>query len=239
MTVPDLPTPEAVRARLEGLRAARGYLLAHHGPLVAAAPDLHDAYLRMYAALTLTDRHLDRWEKEFVWLALLVALREEVGTHHLDLFARAGGTRAQATIAIRLAGYAAAADGFAFVAQHWPGWLPGLDAPGDYLEGVRLLCGATVAPAAADLALAAVQAALGRDWGVAAHVRALYAAGVAEEKLTEALSLVIWPAGVNRFLGACTVWQRLIAAAEVTPSPRFRAWVETAGQGAFAPAAPR
>ena len=231
----DLPTPEALRARLEALRQARGYLLPHHGPLAAAAPDLHDAYLRMYTALTLTGRHLEPWEKEFVWLALLVALREEIGTHHLDLFARAGGTEEQARIAIRLSGYAAAADGFAFVSEHWQGWFPGLDASAGYLDGVRLLCGSVVTPAAADLALLAVQAALGRDWGIAAHLRAAYGTGIAEDKLTEALALIIWPAGVNRFVTACTVWHRLILASEITPSARYQAWADTAGQGAFVP----
>ncbi len=231
----DLPTPEALRARLEALRQTRGYLLAHHGPLAAAAPDLHDAYQRMYTALTLTERHLDAWEKEFVWLVLLVALREAVGTHHLAQFVRAGGTEAQAGVAIRLAGYAAAAEGFSFVAEHWHGWFPGLDAAAGYADGVRLLCGTVVAPAAADLALAAAQAALGRDWGVAAHIHAAYAAGTDEDKLAEALALVIWPAGVNRFLGACTIWHRLIVAGTVTPGPRYRAWAETTGQGAFAP----
>jgi hypothetical protein len=83
---PPLPTPDVLRAQLEKLRTGRGYLLAHHGALAAAAPDLHAAYLEMYAALTLRRRHLDAIEKEFVWLAILTAAREAIGTHHLELF---------------------------------------------------------------------------------------------------------------------------------------------------------
>lgn len=231
--LPALPTPDELRARLEALRAARGYLLAHHGALAAAAPDLHAAYGTMYAALTLTDRHLDAFEKEFVWLVLLVALREAIGTHHLDLFRRAGGTEVQAQVAFRLAGYVAGAEAFAFVARHWQDWFPATDARAGYLDGVRRLGDETVAPGTVDLALTAVHAALGNAWGVAVHLRSAYARGVAEEKLVEALSLIIWPAGVNRFVEACTVWHELMTAGEVTPSDRFRAWADMPGQGAF------
>lgn len=230
-----LPTPEELRARLDALRAARGFLLPHHGALAAAAPDLHAAYGQMYAALTLTERHLAPLEKEFVWLAILVAARETVGTHHLDLFRRAGGTDAQARAAFRLAGYATAAENFALVEAHWQAWFPGIDPVADYLGGVRALLGEGVDAGLADLALLAVHAAAARDWGVAAHLRSAYAAGVPEAKLVEALTLVIWPTGVNRFLEACTVWHGLMTSGAVTPSPLFRAWAETPGQGAFRP----
>ena len=232
---PPLPTPDDVRKKLERLRAARGYLLPHHGALAAAAPDLHDAYGRMYSALTLTERHLAPLEKEFVWLAILTAEREAIGTHHLDLFRRAGGTDAQARAALRLAGYAGAADSFALLEQHWQSWFPTIDPVADYLGGVRALHGDDVSFELADLALLAVHAATARPWGVAAHLRSGYAASVSEEKMVEAMSLVIWPAGVNRFVEACTVWYELMASGAVTPSPRFRAWAEMPGQGAFRP----
>ncbi len=74
---------------------------------------------------------------------------------------------------------------------------------------------------------------MGSGWGVAAHIVAAYRAGVAEPKLVEALSLIIWPAGVNRFVAACTVWHELMRAGRVTPSPLFQAWADMPGQGAF------
>lgn len=228
-----LPSPAQLRARLETLRADRGFLLPHHGALAAAAPDLHDAYGHMYAALTLTERHLDPLEKEFTWLVILIALREAVGTHHLALFRRASGSDAQARVAFQLAGYAAAAGSFAFLAEHWAAQFPGIDPADSYLAGAATLCGDAVTPALCHLALLATQAALGQPWGVAAHLRAGYAAGVAEEKLVEALTLIIWPAGVNRFVAACTVWHGLMRSGAVTPSPLFQAWADMPGQGAY------
>lgn len=152
----SLPSPEELRERLEQLRAARGFLLPHHGAMAAAAPDLHEAYGHMYAALTLTERHLAPLEKEFVWLAILTAEREAIGTHHLDLFRRAGGTDAQARVAFRLAGYAGAADSFALLEQHWHSWFPTLDPVADYLGGVHALLDHDVSAETADLALLAV-----------------------------------------------------------------------------------
>ena len=110
-----LPNPEAVRARLAALRAGRGFLLPHHGAMAAALPDLHDAYGAMYAALAVTEHHLTPFEREFVWLCILVAGREPVGTHHAEAFSRAGGSIEQARVALHLTGYAGAADTLAFV----------------------------------------------------------------------------------------------------------------------------
>ncbi|MFT8244850.1 carboxymuconolactone decarboxylase family protein [Roseomonas sp. BN140053] len=232
---PEIPSVEEVRARLDALRANRGFVLEHHGAMAAGMPDLHAAYNAMYAALTLADRHLSPFEKEFCWLAILLATREAIGTHHLDLFRRHGGTEAQAEIAFRAVGYAGAAAGFGFVGHHWSGFFPGIAARDAYLRGLRALCGgdAAVPWDTVLLALGAAQAALGCEEGVAAHVVAAYEAGVPEDKLAEALSLVIWPTGVNKFVDACRVWHGLMVAGEVVPSPRYRVWAETPGLGPF------
>ena len=226
------PTAQQVRAKLEALRAERGYVLEHHGAMAAGLPDLHGAYNAMYAALTLTQHYLSPFEKEFVWLAILLATREAIGTHHLDLFRRHGGTEAQAEVAFRAVGYAGAAEGFAFVAEHWNAQFPGIGARASYLRGLRDLCGG-VAWETVVLALAASHAALGSEAGVAAHVFAAYEAGVPEDKLAEAFSLVIWPAGVNRFVDACRVWHGMMRAGEVSPSGRYQAWADTPGLGPF------
>ena len=110
-----LPTPEAIGARLEALLAGRGFVLPHHGAMAAALPDLHAAYDTMYAALTVTGHHLTPFEREFVWLCILVAGREPVGTHHVEAFSRTGGTMEQARVALQLTGYAGAADTLGFV----------------------------------------------------------------------------------------------------------------------------
>ena len=229
-----LPTPEAVRARLAALRAGRGFLLPHHGAMAAALPDLHDAYGAMYAALAVTEHHLTPFEREFVWLCILVAGREPVGTHHAEAFGRAGGSIEQARVALHLTGYAGAADTLAFVDQHWPQYFPGLAPEASYADGVHRLAGNVAPEAICHLALAAVHTLQRRPWGIAASIRALYGqAAPPEDKLVEALALVMWPAGVNRFVEACTVWHGLMREGAVSPSPRYRAWADTPGIGAF------
>jgi alkylhydroperoxidase/carboxymuconolactone decarboxylase family protein YurZ len=229
-----LPSPEELRRRLEELRKSRGFLLPHHGAMAAGLPDLHDAYFVMYRALTLSRRHLDDFEKEFVWLAILIAVEEAIGTHHLDLFLKAGGTRAQAEGAARLVGYAAAARNLAFMAEHWSHHLQGLDAHGAYRAGVDALCAdIDVERATIELALAAVNAALRRESGLRFHIVDAYARGVPEAKLAEALSLIIWPVGVNHFLDACALWHDLMASGAVAPSPLFKVWADTPRQGGF------
>lgn len=234
MTAITLPSPNELRQRIEELRKTRGFLLPHHGAMAAALPDLHEAYFAMYRALTLTRRHLSDHEKEFVWLCVLIATREAIGTHHLDLFRQAGGTQGQTVLALRLTGYAEAAGCFAFAEKHWKRHLPGIDPVRDYSVGLdALLAGSDIPRGLADLALMAAQAATGRETGVAMHIRSAYAQKVPEEQIAEALSLIIWPSGVNRFLEACEAWHDLMAHGEVTPSPRFHVWASTPGQGGF------
>ena len=233
MSSTSIATPGQVRARLDALRAQRGFVLEHHGAMAASSPELHDAYNAMYAALTLADRHLSPFEKEFVWLAILLATQEAIGTHHLSLFQRHGGTEQQAEAAFRLVGYAGAAEGFAFVQHHWSGFFPGIDARQSYLNGLRVLCGDSIAWDTALLALGAAHAALGHEAGTAAHIVAAYEADVPEDKLAEAFSLIIWPTGVNKFVDACRVWHHLMLAGTVKPSPRYQVWAETPGLGPF------
>ena len=223
---------EALRARLDALAAGRGFLLPHHGALAAGAPDLHEAYLRMYNALTVTPRVLDAHARECVWLGILIAVEEHVGTHHLALFREAGGTEAEAEAIIVLAGQAASLGAFRFAARNFGDFLPGLDPAAAYDRGVEALRG-PLELGTAQLALLAVQAARGDAAGIAHHLSAAYRMGLVEEAMVEALSYLIWPCGVNRFLEACEVWHALMKAGTVTPSPRFAVWRDMAGLGAF------
>lgn len=237
MTAPG-ETPEdlaALAARLEGLRAGRGFLLAHHGALAAGAPDLHTAYLAMYQALTVAPRHLSALDRECVWLAILVVAREGIGTHHLELFRRAGGTDAQAEALVTLAGMAPAHDALAFARGHWAGHLPVLDPAATYARAVAALRGPLPEPVA-ELALLAAQAARHAQGAVAHHLRRAYTLAIPEAAITEALSYVIWPCGVNAFVEACTTWHGLLHAGELPPSPRFAVWAGLPGLGAYDPA---
>jgi alkylhydroperoxidase/carboxymuconolactone decarboxylase family protein YurZ len=228
------PTPEEVRARLDAIRVARGFVLPHHGVMAAALPELHDAYEAMYRALTLERRHLAPLERESVWLAILAACEEPVGTHHLAKFRAAGGTESEAAAIFRLAAWAAGAPRYATIEAAWGAHFPATPAARAYLDGAEALLrdGALALPLAR-LCLTAIQAASDQAWGLSAEIEAAYAARVPEPCLAEALSLVIWPRGVNRFVRACEAWLRLIRAGHVAASPAFQAWAEVEGQGAF------
>lgn len=222
----------ALRARILGIRQARGYLLPHHGAMAVAMPDLQDAYMAMYRSLTLSRRHLGDFEREVIWLAILIAAREEIGTHHVDLFLRAGGTAEQVHHLTRLCALALGADSYQFMDEAWSGIFPGLTGDATYRGDLADLARqGSLAPELVHLALAALQAARGHEWGVRAHIAALYAVPrPPEDALAEALSLVIWPTGVNRFLEACGVWLAMMRDGSVDPSPRYRLWADTPEQ---------
>lgn len=229
------PSPEQVRARIEAIRAARGgYVLPHHGAMAAALPELHAAYEAMYRALTLDPRHMSAHAREAVWLAILSACEEPVGTHHLHRFMQTGGTEAEAAAVFRLAAWARGAAAYATLAAHWAERLPGLPLEAEYVDGARaLLDGTTLDEATARLALIGAQTARDERWGLAREIEAAYAAGAPEPCIAEAMSLAIWPRGVNPFVRATEVWLGLMQAGRVTPSPAFRAWADAPGQGAF------
>jgi alkylhydroperoxidase/carboxymuconolactone decarboxylase family protein YurZ len=232
---PDDGAVVELRARIEAFRQQRGFLLPHHGAMLTACPDLHDAYVSMYAALTQHDRHLGAFERELVWLAILIAAREAVGTHHVELFFSTGGTQAQAELLTKLCALALGAEAYAFMDRHWSASFPGLAGDQAYLAACEALIDENVLPrGACHLAMAALQAALGRRFGLGAHIAAIYRHAVAEDALAEALSLIMWPVGVNRFVDACGVWADMMTSGRVTPSERYRIWASTPRQGGHA-----
>lgn len=227
-------TPEHVRDALEKIRAARGFVLPHHGALAAALPELHTAYEAMYRALTLEQRYLSPLQKEIVWVAILAACEEPVGTHHVAKFRAAGGDEAMAATIFRVVGWAAGARRHACLSRHWQELFPGVPAAQAYVEGLRpLLAGGALDKADARLALIAIHTACDEPFGLAAEIEAAYALDVPEPCMAEAMSLTIWPRGVNPFVRATEIWLGLIRAGRVSPSAPFRAWAEAPGQGRF------
>jgi alkylhydroperoxidase/carboxymuconolactone decarboxylase family protein YurZ len=223
----------SIRAVLEGLRDGRGYLLPHHGPMAAALPDLHAAYRAMYRALTLDRRHLAELERECVWVALLAALGEAVGTHHIRAFRAAGGDDAMAGALFRLGAWAIGAEEHRFLDAGWARHFPGFDPVRSYLDGAAALGAAALPGPTARLALCAIHAARGNQWALRVELEAAYAEAVPEPMLAEALSLVIWPRGVNPFVRAAETWLDLLRSGRVQPTPPFAAWRDTADQGAL------
>jgi alkylhydroperoxidase/carboxymuconolactone decarboxylase family protein YurZ len=202
--------------------------------MAAALPDLHAAYEAMYRALTVDDHHLSPHAKEVVWLAILAACREPVGTHHLHRFMTTGGTEAEAAAVFRLAAWAGGAARYATLAGHWAELLPGVDPAAEYRAGATaLIDGSPLDAATARLALVGVQTACDEPWGLACEIEAAYAAGAPEPHIAEAMSLAIWPRGVNPFVRGTEIWLGLMRQGRVSPSPAFRAWAETPDQGAF------
>jgi hypothetical protein len=58
-------------------------------------------------------------------------------------------------------------------------------------------------------------------------------------ELAEALSLVMFPGSVPRFVEAAGVWLELIRAGRISPSSAFAAWARLEGQGGFDEASAR
>ena len=222
-----------LRDRLEALKSARGFLLPHHGAMAAGDPALHEAYLAMYRALTVEERALTPFAREAVWLALLVVAREVIGTHHIELFLAHGGTGEQAEALIAMAGFSVGFDALSLAGEGWNRQLPALDPGAAYARGLTALNGGQIGAETAELAMLCAQAGRGDQPAVRHHLAASYALGIPEPQMLEALSYVMWPVGVNRFVEACETWHHLLQSGEVTPSARFRVWAEMSGMGAY------
>ena len=132
-------TAEDVAAMLSDLREKRGYLLPHHGLMAVASPELMTAYDATYTALTLQDRTLTLYQKEIVWLIILVSTGEAIATHHIDRLRKGGGGEAEVAAALAFASWADGADRHAFVARHWGQHLDGFDAVASYRDGLEFM----------------------------------------------------------------------------------------------------
>ncbi len=221
-----------IEARLQAVRAKRGYLLPHHGLLAITSPAMLEAYDHAYTELALAQRVLSAHDREFVWLAILIATDEALATHHIAKFQGAGGGDAEVEVAIRLTAWSLGARAYAFVHEHWRSHLQGLDVPSCYASALAANA-AGVPLRIAIPAVAAVHACRG-DWFLLEQaILAAYANAVPEMELAEAISLVMFPGSVPRFVEAAGVWLRIIREGRVTPSASFAAWAALEGQGGF------
>ena len=84
-----------LKRRLAEAQKKRGYLLPHHGLLALASPELLAAYDRAYTVLALEPRVLSVHDREFVWLAILIATDEALATHHIPKRAGAAMRRSR------------------------------------------------------------------------------------------------------------------------------------------------
>ncbi|MEZ5653102.1 MAG: hypothetical protein R3E87_21415 [Burkholderiaceae bacterium] len=222
----------SVEARLTDVKAKRGYLLPHHGLMAVLSPSLLAGYDAAYTALALEHKVLGVCERETVWLAVLIATDEAIATHHIRKYLDAGGTIDGFAAINQLTATAMGAGAWRFVDAHWVTHLPGYSPEAAYREAVTAAAG-PIPPRLHWPAVCAVHAARGDfellRWGL----RAAYAAQVPEPELGEAISIMMFPGSVPRFVEAAEVWLRMIQAGEVAPSPAFAAWAALDGQGGF------
>ena len=227
---------QELERHLEAVRRKRGYLLPHHGLMATALPGMLEDYDRLYTSLALTPRHLDRLDHEVVWLVVLIAVNEALGTHHLARYREAGGDTARLRDIVSLAGFCRGASAWCFVADSWAAHLPDLS-PREGYEEALLAAAGDLAPPGAHLGALAAHACASEwrlfDW----QLQASYAAGVDESAMAEALSLVAFPGSVPNFARACGAWQTAILAGRVEASEPFRTWAELTGQGGYDEAA--
>ena len=227
-----------LKRRLAEAQKKRGYLLPHHGLLALASPELLAAYDRAYTVLALEPRVLSVHDREFVWLAILIATDEALATHHIPKFRAGGGTDAEIEAILALAALTLGVRAYRFVGAHWQAHLPTIDVKRGYLAATEALS-AKADRRLVRMALAAIHACAGAWDALRWEIEAAYAAKVPEMDLAEALSLVMFPGSVPRFVEAAGVWQDMIAKGEVPASRPFTIWANLAGQGGYDEASAR
>ena len=229
---------DALNARLESIKAERGYLLPHHGLMAVSAPDMLEAYAVTYRTMTLTQRVLTEFEKEFIWLSILVATDENEATHHIMKFYRGGGTDAQAAAVIRLVAQIRGAQAFTFVTKHWSDHLPWWDGRAQQRAARdRIAEEFDIAPWLLSLADMVARVCLDQHDALAWAIEDAYDQEASEPRIAEALMLTMFPASVPRYVRAAEVWLQLIRAGRVAASSPYQAWAAMSGQGGFDEAA--
>lgn len=221
-----------IAARLQEVKARRGYLLPHHGLLAITSEAMLAAYDQAYKALALDPRILSVHDREAVWLAILIATDEALATHHIAKFRAGGGTDDEIQAILQVTAWAVGGSAYRFVADHWLPHLPGFDIDTAYCDGLAHVAG-PVGLRIAILASCAVHACRGEFTLLKRALRFGYRENVPEAELAEALSLVMFPGSVPNFVEAARAWLELIRDGEVEPGPAFAAWARLEGQGGF------
>ena len=229
-----MSTVDSLEDRLNRIRDKRGYLLPHHGLMAVSEPALLEAYDQTYTALTLQQRVLPRHDHESVWLAILIAKKESLATHHIAKFRAAGGSELEFQAILSLVALLEGFPAYEFVQQHWQGHMPELDVRKTYLQAFED-GSADLSERLAHLCAMAVHACLGHWQALAWHITAAYECSIPEPEVAEALSLMMFPGSVPDFARAAACWRQLILDGEVQATADFRVWAEISGQEGYKP----
>ncbi|VVT26688.1 carboxymuconolactone decarboxylase family protein [Rhizobium sp. EC-SD404] len=224
-----MQSPDDLEQQLAGLRDKRGYLLPHHGLMALTAPKLLEAYDAAYTALALDDRILSHHDREFVWLAILIATDEAIATHHIPKFRAAGGTDAEIKAILSVTAFLCGFRAYGFTERHWATHLPEINVEASWDSALHR-AGQGADMRLVHLAGLAVQTCNGEWDGLAWQLRAAYRDDVPEFEMAEALSLTMFPGSVPYFVEAARVWRELIVSGSVEASASFKAWANFAGQ---------
>jgi alkylhydroperoxidase/carboxymuconolactone decarboxylase family protein YurZ len=212
-----------MQEQIQKIRSGRGYVLPSHAMLAAAGSDLLDKYEQVYRSITYTFATLSPFEKNFVWLVVIGCVQTPTGAHHLQDFIDADGSLEQAETAASLSMIAIGSVLLEVVAPGWQKVLPDFSPHQTYQNAIdRVARDRDLAPGLIHMALAAGLACRGAFDKVAIHIRAAKQAGVSDDALAEALTVVILPAGNPAFVQASAVWRELIRSGEVEASPAYR-----------------
>lgn len=227
-----MTTPPNLVDLLAGIHAKRGYLLPHHGLMAITAPALLDAYDAAYTQIALADRVLSHHDREFVWLAILIATDEAIATHHIAKFKAAGGTDDEIEVILTITALALGFESYRFVAKNWLGHLPDCDPAAIFLRALHNSAG-DVPMRLVHMAVASIFVCKAGWDAVALQIVAAYDDAVPELELAEAVSLTMFPGSVPHFVEAARVWRELIVAGKVAASQPFQDWANLSGQGGF------
>lgn len=220
----DLPShdADAVRARLDKVKQARGRLMPNHAVLAIEFPEMLDKYEALYAATTTTFNALAPRDKKFILLTVVASAGIPLGAHHVRDFLTAGGTPDQVRAAMRLALLTNGARALDAVGPSWNPVVPGMTYDELITDDVIAFAPASgIDAGVVELALVCGNATQ-RGWDkVAVHIVRAKRRGVSDTALAEALTTMILPAGNPLFVQAAGVWHGLIADGKVTAGPAY------------------
>ena len=204
----------------------------HHGLMAVSGAGLLDTYDALYTTLALTPRQLSRHDHEFVWMGVLIATDEILGTHHIKRFRDAGGTDAELAAATAITALAKGCIEYNFVSDYWLPHLPEFSPQQEYVAAFRRLAGDTPLWLA-HITACAVHMCMGNWSALKWQIVAAYEDDLNELDLAEALSVAMFPGSVPNYVEAAGVWRELIVAGEVKASELFTNWAQMSGQGGY------
>ncbi|MGV9802963.1 carboxymuconolactone decarboxylase family protein [Mycobacterium sp. NPDC003449] len=199
---------------LDTIRGERGYTLSYHEIYARTEPDFLARYADLYRAFTLDQRILSPRERELVWIGILVADGERVGTLHLERALEAGITPDEVGDAVAVAAVAHGWPALAFVDDAWTHAVEF----SMWTRYAALLKRSAPLLSAREIELVATatQGALQHGAALLWHLERLYAAGTPEAEIGEVISYLLLPKGANTMLWATDLWLGAIADGRLT-----------------------